>query len=76
VAAAGIDVTRLVDVRDLEALSPPRQPGVPELVVLQGQGVGAMTGVDVVRPQRAGLVQVLVGIDDRCRHRLHSAAPA
>jgi hypothetical protein len=30
----------------------------------------------VVHPHRPRLVEVLVGIDDWRRHRLHSAAPA
>jgi len=42
----------------------PRQPRVAELVVEDAQRVVAPVGIDVVAPHRAGLVQVLVGIDD------------
>ncbi len=49
---------------------PPRQPRVAELVVDDGEGVMTLRRIDVLGPQRAGLEEVLIRIDDG-HHRLH-----
>ena len=58
----------------VEALSPPREPRIAELVVDDGQGLVPESRVDVLRPQRPALVQVLVRVDDD-RHSPASSCP-
>jgi hypothetical protein len=65
VATTRIDITRKVDIGEFETLLPPRKPGVPGLVVHERQGVRALAGIDVIGPQRAGLVEMMVRIHDR-----------
>src|SRR5579884_134853 len=70
VAAHGDRVTRKLHVGHLHPAAPPGEPGEPPIVVLDPQSLLGVGRVAVVRPQRAALVQVLVGVDD---HRLPPA---
>ena len=49
-----------------EPAVPPHDPRVPEVVVLDPQRLVPESRIDVIEPARPRLVQVLIGIDDRC----------
>ena len=71
VSPDGHGVPRQLHVGEVEPSVSPREPRIAELVVLDGQRLVDQARVDVVGPQRAALVQVLVRIDDGA-HRAQS----
>src|SRR2546423_4417275 len=49
---------------EVQLLAAPREPGIPELVVLDRERILAEGRIDVVAPHRARFVQVLIAVDD------------
>ena len=62
---------RVLHLGQREAPSPPRQPRIAQVVVEDGQRLLPTGRVDMVGPERAGLEEVLIRIDD-IHHLLHS----
>ena len=71
VAPQGGGVVRSLHVGQAQSLPSPGEPGVADLVVDDRQRLLSSRRVDVIGPERSGLVEVLVRIDD-VRHRIHS----
>src|SRR5436309_3570338 len=59
-----LGLRRSLDLRQVQAPSSPHEPGVAEVVVLDGEGIGPELGVDVVGPHGPRLVEMLIAIDE------------
>src|ERR1700676_2544316 len=57
-------VSRSLHIGHVEATVSPCEPGIAEIVIDNGEGLFSEARIDVVRPQRPTLVQVLVRVDD------------
>ena len=61
----GGGVTGNLYVGQAKTLVMPGEPGIAELVVDDGEGFVPLRGVDVIGPEGAALVEMLVGVDHR-----------